>query len=44
MQTFFRNLIVCVLPLLLRLVATQIEEFFSKGGDKIEGKSSPQER
>lgn len=34
MQTFLRNLIVGVLPMLLRLVASQIEEFFTKEGDK----------
>lgn len=33
MQNFLRSLVVGVLPLLLRLIATQIEEFFNKGGD-----------
>lgn len=35
MVNFLRNLALAVLPLVLRLIATQIEEFFnSEGGDK----------
>lgn len=37
MANFLRNLVVVVLPLVLRLVAEQIEEIFEKGSDTIEG-------
>ena len=33
MVNFLRNLVVVVLPVVLRLVASQIEELFQKGGE-----------
>ena len=34
MVNFLRNLAVVVLPVVLRLVATQIEDLFQKGSDE----------
>lgn len=36
MANFLRNLVVVVVPIVLRLVATQIEELFEKGANMDE--------
>ncbi len=35
MISFLRNLAVSLLPFVLRLIATQVEETFGKGGEEL---------
>ena len=44
MTNFLRNLVVVVVPIVLRLIAEQIESIFRKESRRNESKSTSQER